>query len=233
MDVWLWHVRTWISGGLGCSGELLDSVILEVFSNLSGSKYVSWKNGDVREQGGQPGCHQEQHREPRKVSVSRNSFRIHFLLSHQWNFTVAEVSVLAGAEAGFPPAEDSSAHRSCWIAAQPCGNPAQLGCREAFSGWENGFVIAFLYNKHFKTCLLLLSVLVCTVLPETQRGVQTASRSMECCSAMENKADFAQKLWSSTLCPLEEWVVWCLMHRLNRGHPEGKAPAGRFWPKQG
>lgn len=141
--------------------------------------------------------------------------------------------MLAGAEARFPPAEDSSAHRSCWIHAQPCGNPVQLGCREAFSGWENGFVIALLYNKYFKTCLLLLRVLVCTMLPETQCGVQTASRSVECCSAMENKTDFAQKLWSSTTCSREEWAVWCLMHRLNRGHPEGKAPPERFWPKQG
>lgn len=144
---------------------------MEVFSNLSDSKYVSWKNGDVREQGGQPRCHQEQHREPRKASVSRNSFKIHFLLSHPWNFPVAGVSVLAGAEAGFPPAEDSSAHRSCRIPAQPCGNPAQPGCREAFSGWENGFAVALLYNKHFKACLLLLEVLACTVLPETQCGV--------------------------------------------------------------
>lgn len=139
-------------------------------------------------------------------------------------------SVCAGrAEAGFPPAEDSSAHRSCWMAAQPCGNPARPGCRETFSGWENGFVIALLYHKHFKTCLLLLRVLVCTVLPETQRGVQTASKAVQCCSAMENKADFAQKLWSSTACLHEEWIVWCLMHRLNRGHPEGKAPHERFW----
>lgn len=94
-------MKTWINGGLGCSGQLSDSVIFEVFSSLSDSKCVSWKNGDVREQGGQPRCHQEQHREPRKVSVSRNSFRIHFLLSHQWNFTVAEVSVLAGLRQDF------------------------------------------------------------------------------------------------------------------------------------
>lgn len=89
-----------------------------------------------------------------------------------------EVSVLAGAEAGFPPAEDSSAHRSCWVSAQPSGNPVQLGCREALSGWENGFVVALLYNQHFKTCLLLLRVLVCTVLPTRQPGVQTASRNV-------------------------------------------------------
>lgn len=87
--------------------------------------------------------------------------------------------MLAGAEAGFPPAEDSSAHRSCWISAQPCGNPAQLGCREAFSGWGNGFVIALLDHKHFKTCLLLLRVLMCTMLPKTQRGVQTASSAVQ------------------------------------------------------
>lgn len=59
----------------------------------------------------------------------------------------------------------------------------------------------------------------------------SANCQQECCSAMENKADFAQKLWSSSTCPHEEWVVWCFMHRLNGGHAEEKAPHERFWTK--
>lgn len=85
--------------------------------------------------------------------------------------------------------------------AQPCANPVQFGCREAFSGWEKAFVIALLYHKHFKTCLLLLRVLVCRVLPEIQPGVQTASRSVQCCSAVENKADFTQKVVAQHCLP--------------------------------
>ena len=42
-------------------------------------------------------------------------------------------------------------------------------------GWENGFVVAVLYNKPFKTCLLPLRVLVCRMLPKMQPGVKTDS----------------------------------------------------------
>lgn len=46
-------------------------------------------------------------------------------------------------------------------------------------GWENGFVVALLFNKHFKACLLPLGVLVCRALPEMQPGVKADSRVQE------------------------------------------------------
>lgn len=142
-------------------GEGLQGPLRSVFPGLFWIlRCVSWKNGDVREQGGQPRCHQKQHGEHRKVAVSRNLFRMHFLLSHQWILQIGEgeMSVLAGTEQGIPPAEDSSARGSCRIL---------LGVWKSSTtwlqtpGWEHGFVIALLYNKHFKTCLLPLKEFSC------------------------------------------------------------------------
>lgn len=35
--MWMWHLRTWFSGGHGSGAMLMDSIILEVFSNLNNS----------------------------------------------------------------------------------------------------------------------------------------------------------------------------------------------------
>lgn len=81
--------------------------------------------------------------------------------------------MLAGTEQGIPPAEDSSARGSCWIL---LGLWKSSTTWTQMPGWENGFVVALLYNKHFKTCLLPLRVLVCRMLPKMQPGVKIDSQ---------------------------------------------------------
>lgn len=160
--------------GRSRTGNSLSSIFL----GLSWvPKCISWKSGDVREQGGQPACHQEQHRAHREVPISRNAFRIHFLSGHPWVLTIAEeASVLAGAERGFPPAEASSARGS---------TAPLLALRKSSTtwmqmpGWEDGFAVALLYNKHFKTCLLLLRVLACRTLPKMQPGMKIDSQDWD------------------------------------------------------
>lgn len=57
-------------------------------------------------------------------------------------------------------------------------------------------------------------------------------QAWQCCAAMENKADFAQELWSSTTCPREEWVV-VLNAQIEPWASQGKAPLRGFGLNKG